>query len=57
MTPNVEMDRLIKLKMTHIDIIGEVTDEGKIRFVSVNKEVLMVNETGVFVTKLNLRPG
>ncbi|MCK4745896.1 MAG: caspase family protein, partial [Bacteroidales bacterium] len=36
---------------------GEVTDQGKIRFVSVNREVLPVNKTGVFVTNIKLIAG
>lgn len=40
-----------------VDIVGEVTDASKIRFVSVNKEILMVRETGVFVTSIFLRAG
>jgi len=56
-TPNLQNGQAYKTDVDHIDIIGEVTDEGKIRFVSINKEVLMVNETGVFVTKLNLIAG
>lgn len=40
-----------------LDLVGEVSDQGKIRFVSINKEILMVNETGVFVSKLRLQEG
>lgn len=40
-----------------VDVVGEISDESRIRFVSINKEILMVNETGMFVTSLYLRAG
>ena len=56
-SPDIENGQIYRTQEDQIDIIGEVADQGKIRFVSVNKEVLMVNETGVFVTKLKLKAG
>ena len=35
-----------------LDLVGEVSDQSKIRFVSVNRETMVPNETGVFVSKL-----
>lgn len=40
-----------------IDLIGEVEDESKIRFVSVNTEIRLINETGIFASSLSLFPG
>ena len=50
--PAVGGGQIFMTEDDHIDIIGEVTDASKIRFVSVNKEVLLVNETGVFLTSM-----
>jgi len=55
--PKVRDGQVLKVEVDHIDLIGEVTDKGKVRFVSVNREVLPVNETGVFVTHLKLIAG
>ena len=57
MSPEVQIGQIYTTQEDQIDIIGEVTDQGKIRFVSVNKEVLVVNETGIFVTRLRLKAG
>jgi hypothetical protein len=40
-----------------IEIIGEVTDRSKIRFVSINTDIRMVNETGIFAKSMTLIPG
>lgn len=40
-----------------VDIVGEVRDHSRIRFVSVNKEILLINETGMFVTSIYTRAG
>ena len=55
--PNISVGSILQTELEQIDLIGEVSDESKIRFVSINKEILVVNETGVFVTKLKLKAG
>lgn len=42
---------------TEFRLIGEVTDESKIRFVSVNTDIRMVDESGIFISDLTLQPG
>lgn len=43
--------------LKEVDLIGEVTDASKIRFVSVNTDIRLINETGIFATSLSLIPG
>ena len=43
--------------LEEIELIGEVTDESKIRFVSINTDIRVVNETGIFAKSLILKPG
>ena len=38
-------------------MIGEVTDASKIRFVSINTDIKMVDETGMFASSVSLIPG
>lgn len=40
-----------------VEVIGEVIDQSKIRFVSVNNNIQMVNETGLFASTVKLMPG
>jgi hypothetical protein len=40
-----------------IDLIVEVSDESEIRIVSVNSEMVTLNEHGLFTTRLLLKPG
>lgn len=56
-TPEIREGAIFQTDQEDLDLIGEVRDRGKVRFVSVNKEILMVNETGVFVTSMSLLPG
>jgi len=55
--PVISQGAIFRTESEQIDLVGEVKDENRIRFVSINKEVLVVNETGVFVTSLNLNNG
>ena len=55
--PEINPESSFKTDVDEIDILGEVSDENEIRFVSIDKEVLLVNESGVFVTKLILSAG
>lgn len=40
-----------------IDLIGEVTDQSGVRFVSVNSDIRNINEAGIFSSRLVLVPG
>jgi hypothetical protein len=40
-----------------IDLIGEVTDQSGVRFVSVNSDIRNINEAGIFSSRLVLLPG
>ena len=40
-----------------IDLIGEVTDQGGVKFVSVNSDIRSINDAGIFSTRLQLEPG
>lgn len=40
-----------------LEILGEVHDDSRIRFVSVNTDIQVVNETGVFASSIQLMPG
>lgn len=56
-SPVLTEDNRYLTDQNEVDLIGEATDESKIRFVSVNTEIRMVNETGIFVSSLFLSPG
>jgi hypothetical protein len=55
--PEIHIDSSFETDKKYLDLIGEVIDDSKIRFVSVNREVLIVNESGVYVTSLPLEVG
>ncbi len=57
LAPKVIKGQVLKVEVDQLDVVGEVSDNGKVRFVSVNREVLLVNETGVFVTSIKLFAG
>jgi len=40
-----------------IDLIGEVKDEGGIKFVSVNSDIRTINDAGIFSARITLQPG
>lgn len=40
-----------------VELIGEVTDASKIRFVSINTDIKMVDESGIFASIVSLLPG
>ncbi len=56
-TPDIEVGERFHTVRDNLDLVGEVTDKSKIRFISINKEILLENETGMFVTTLNLSAG
>ena len=55
--PEMGTGKVYHTEVAQIDLLGEVKDESKIRFVQVNNEIRTVNETGVFATTLRLSPG
>ena len=55
--PDIATDTFFQSDVDEIDLLGEVKDESRIRFVSVNNEIRVVNETGIFATTLRLSPG
>jgi hypothetical protein len=55
--PALTRGEVYRADTNRVDIVGEVWDQSKIRFVSINKEILLVNETGMFVTSIFLRAG
>ncbi|MFC2115917.1 caspase family protein [Bacteroidota bacterium] len=40
-----------------ITLIGEISDESEIKFISVNSDIGSVNESGIFISELQLAPG
>lgn len=57
MSPGLSTDSEFHTDKEEIDLVGEVSDQSKIRFVSVNRETMVPNQTGVFVSKLRLNAG
>ena len=57
LAPEIDNDGRFKTELDKVDFIGEVKDESKIRFVSINSDIRMANETGIFATSLSLLPG
>ncbi len=55
--PGLYTDSEFQTDLEELDLVGEVSDQSKIRFVSVNREIMLANETGVFVSKLRLNAG
>ncbi len=57
LTPEINIGEIFQTDVDQIDMLGEVTDDSKIRFVSINSEIRTVNETGIFAITLRLTPG
>jgi len=57
LSPTIEDGEGYQTEIEKIEIIGEVTDASKIRFVSINSDIRVVNETGIFAKTLILSPG
>jgi len=55
--PDIATDTFFQSDLEEIELLGEVKDDSKIRFVSVNNEIRLINETGIFATTLRLTPG
>ncbi|MFH0758904.1 MAG: caspase family protein [Bacteroidota bacterium] len=56
-SPVLADNRHFETSQVEIDIVGEVTDDSKIRFISVNNDIDMVNETGIFTSRVFLTAG
>lgn len=57
LTPSMsESDRYLS-EFDEVEVIGEVTDDSKIRFVSVNNDIQIVDGSGLFASTLALDPG
>lgn len=57
LSPQIGKDNKYYADLKEIEILGEVKDDSKIRFVSVNTDIRMVNETGIFASLFSLDPG
>ncbi|MFH0756238.1 MAG: caspase family protein [Bacteroidota bacterium] len=44
-------------ELDKVEVIGEVTDASRIRFVSVNTDIKLVGQTGMFASSVSLVPG
>ena len=56
-SPGLHTDLDFHTDKEEIDLVGEVSDQSRISFISVNRETMLANETGVFVSKLWLNAG
>jgi hypothetical protein len=57
LAPSVdEAGRFFSVK-GEVEVFGEVKDASKIRFVSVNTDIKMVDESGIFASSVSLLPG
>ena len=57
MTPPIVEGEIYPTEVDVIDLIGEVSDQSGIKFVSVNSDIRSVNDAGIFSTRLQLVPG
>lgn len=57
MSPFLPENDTFRTSVKEIDLIGMVTDESGVKFVSVNSDVRNINEAGVFSSRLILVPG
>jgi hypothetical protein len=57
LSPEIGKDGQFRTQVETIEVIGEVSDRSKIRFVSINTDIRMVNETGIFAKSVTLSPG
>jgi len=57
LAPVMKLGESYQTDLEDIELIGEVTDESKIRFVSINTDIRVVNETGIFAKSMKLIPG
>ncbi len=57
LSPKIGKDSKYYSDLQEVEILGEVKDDSKIRFVSVNTDIRMVNATGIFASLISLDPG
>jgi len=57
LSPEIKTGTTYQTELEEIELIGEVTDESIIRFVSINTDIRVVNETGIFAKSIKLIPG
>jgi hypothetical protein len=57
LSPEIGEDGQFHTQVETVEIIGEVADRSKIRFVSINTDIRVVNETGIFAKSVTLSPG
>lgn len=57
LSPEIIEGETYQTEFEKIELIGEVTDASKIRFVSINTDIRVVNETGIFAKSMILNPG
>lgn len=55
--PNIRQGNYYKCQISELDLIGEITDESGIKFVTVNSDIRKLNEEGIFSTRVKLEPG
>jgi hypothetical protein len=57
LSPEIGEDGRFLTQEETIEVIGEVADRSRIRFVSINTDIRVVNETGIFAKTVKLIPG
>ena len=57
MSPFIPENDTFQTNTKEFDLIGEVTDESGVKFVSVNSDIRNINEAGIFSSRLVLEPG
>ncbi len=56
-SPPVQGEGSFQTGTKELDLIGEVRDQGGVKFITVNADVRNVNEAGIFSARLTLEPG
>jgi len=57
LAPSMNIEDGYVSESKEVEVIGEVTDRSKIRFVSVNNDIRMADRSGLFASTLNLDLG
>lgn len=57
MSPEIHENIMYSTDIENIDLIGEAKDKSGIKFISVNSDLKMVNQAGIFSSRLLLSPG
>lgn len=57
LSPTFDEEGLFVTDLEKMELLGKVTDDSKIMFVSVNSHILLANENGIFGKTLNLKAG